>query len=114
MYPAQLRYPDGRVFSFHSFSSSTLGTAELDAGVGYEPENTGEVERMDEGGKHEILVCTHGARDCRCAEKGGSLVDALRHEIGRRDVGARVRIKEIAHVGGHKYALPSEVNRKQD
>ena len=50
----------------------------------------------------EILVCTHGSRDCRCSDLGGALVDSLRSEIARRNIGAEVRVREIAHVGGHK------------
>jgi hypothetical protein len=48
----------------------------------------------------EILVCTHGSRDCRCSNLGGQLVESLRTEIQSRDLGVMVR--EIAHVGGHK------------
>jgi hypothetical protein len=48
----------------------------------------------------EILVCTHGSRDCRCSNLGGQLVESLRTEIQSRDLGVVVR--EIAHVGGHK------------
>jgi hypothetical protein len=44
----------------------------------------------------EVLVCTHGARDCRCSDHGGPLVKALREE--------GVAVREIAHVGGHKWA----------
>jgi len=48
----------------------------------------------------EILVCTHGSRDCRCSNLGGQLVEALRSEIRKR--GSRMEVREIAHVGGHK------------
>ena len=51
-------------------------------------------------GEIEILVCTHGSRDCRCENIGGALVRALREEIAQR--GANVKVGEIAHVGGHK------------
>ncbi|KAI5122827.1 hypothetical protein M0805_003122 [Coniferiporia weirii] len=61
-----------------------------------------------------LLVCTHGARDCRCGDTGGALVRALREELaarrrddsksGEHDVWSKVRVGEIAHVGGHKYA----------
>lgn len=55
----------------------------------------------------DILVCTHGARDCRCGEKGGEVYEALKEEVQKiqkdsRD-SPRVRVGEIAHVGGHKY-----------
>jgi predicted esterase len=48
----------------------------------------------------EILVCTHGSRDCRCSNLGGQLVEALRAEIAKR--GSGIEVREIAHVGGHK------------
>ena len=48
----------------------------------------------------EIVVCTHGSRDCRCSNLGGKLVESLRAEIVKRSLGMEVR--EIAHVGGHK------------
>ncbi len=47
-----------------------------------------------------ILVCTHGARDCRCGDIGGDLVTALKAEVGRRK--STVEIGELGHVGGHK------------
>lgn len=65
-----------------------------------------------------LYVCTHGSRDCRCGENGGRFVAALRTELARRrmhgatpwdsghqkavSVWGRVRIGELAHVGGHK------------
>jgi hypothetical protein len=48
----------------------------------------------------EILVCTHGSRDCRCSNLGGQLVESLRTEISKR--GSGIEVREIAHVGGHK------------
>jgi hypothetical protein len=48
----------------------------------------------------EILVCTHGSRDCRCSNLGGQLVGSLRAEIRKR--GSEMEVREIAHVGGHK------------
>lgn len=56
-------------------------------------------------GDMEIVVCTHGSRDCRCEQTGGSLVRALKEEIARRGVKG-IRIGEVAHVGGHKYVYP--------
>jgi len=50
-----------------------------------------------------LLVCTHAARDCRCGVLGGAFVQALREEVERvRHVGIKVKIGEVAHVGGHK------------
>ncbi|KAH7890466.1 Sucrase/ferredoxin-like-domain-containing protein [Phlebopus sp. FC_14] len=57
-----------------------------------------------------LYVCTHGARDCRCGETGGAVVRAIRDELRRRkergaaDPSGRVKLAEVAHVGGHKYA----------
>jgi hypothetical protein len=63
---------------------------------------------------HHLLVCTHGSRDCRCGDLGGSVVRALREARDARVNSApnddvrqawnRIRITEVAHVGGHKYA----------
>jgi hypothetical protein len=60
-----------------------------------------------------ILVCTHGSRDCRCGDTGGAVVRALREARARRQaesVGeaqtqwSNIKIMEVSHVGGHKYA----------
>jgi hypothetical protein len=48
-----------------------------------------------------LYVCTHGARDCRCGDRGQLLVTALREEVVRRDL-KQVRVGEVGHVGGHK------------
>ncbi|QRV78577.1 succinate dehydrogenase iron-sulfur subunit [Ceratobasidium sp. AG-Ba] len=49
----------------------------------------------------DLYVCTHAARDCRCGDIGGEIVQILRERCaGRSDV----RIFEIGHVGGHKWA----------
>lgn len=55
-----------------------------------------------QGNQLEVLVCTHGSRDCRCSERGGALVSALKKEIQRRGLEHRIRVSEVAHVGGHK------------
>lgn len=60
-----------------------------------------------------IYVCTHGTRDCRCGDKGPALIQALKTEIQVRKSASsvdnrkegfwdRIKIGEIAHVGGHK------------
>lgn len=66
-----------------------------------------------------LYVCTHGSRDCRCGKIGSTLVAALKAEVAKRqdraamiassgesdaisDIWSRVRIGELAHVGGHK------------
>ncbi|KAG8712005.1 hypothetical protein FRC08_015158 [Ceratobasidium sp. 394] len=49
----------------------------------------------------DLYVCTHGARDCRCGDIGGEIVQVLRdRSAGRSDI----RVFEIGHVGGHKWA----------
>ncbi|KAH7926571.1 hypothetical protein BV22DRAFT_1008760 [Leucogyrophana mollusca] len=57
-----------------------------------------------------LYVCTHGARDCRCGDTGGAVVKAILEELQKRreldPVGPshRVKVAEVGHVGGHKYA----------
>lgn len=50
----------------------------------------------------QILVCTHGARDCRCSDIGGDLLQALRQDIAQRGLQNEVRLGEVSHLGGHK------------
>ncbi|KAF7978839.1 hypothetical protein HWV62_44641 [Athelia sp. TMB] len=50
-----------------------------------------------------LYVCTHGARDCRCGDMGGAVVRALREEIEKRKLSS-VKVAEVGHVGGHKWA----------
>jgi len=59
--------------------------------------------RPDEDTEIHLYVCTHGERDCRCGDMGGKVVSALKKEIKER--GARVRIREVGHVGGHQCVL---------
>jgi hypothetical protein len=56
-----------------------------------------------------IYVCTHAARDCRCGDIGGSVVEALRKEIDRRRLTSVVKLGETGHVGGHKLSFVSQV-----
>lgn len=55
-----------------------------------------------------LYICTHGARDCRCGDTGGAVARAIRAELGRRqqrqasDPSTRIKLAEVAHVGGHK------------
>ncbi|KAG0702660.1 Sucrase/ferredoxin-like-domain-containing protein [Suillus ampliporus] len=63
----------------------------------------------DSGDVH-LYVCTHGARDCRCGDTGGAVAQAVRNELRKRrdadpnDTSTRIKLAEVAHVGGHKYA----------
>ncbi|KAF8884423.1 Sucrase/ferredoxin-like-domain-containing protein [Gymnopilus junonius] len=57
-----------------------------------------------------IYVCTHGARDCRCGDRGRqvyeALVEAVKKERTSNASGpaSNLKIGEVGHVGGHKYA----------
>jgi hypothetical protein len=56
----------------------------------------------------DIYVCTHGARDCRCGDTGTAVLQALREGIAERAASdaeglwKRIRLGEVAHVGGHQ------------
>jgi len=58
-----------------------------------------------------VYVCTHGARDCRCGERGGrvlqALQEALQRELKRHPDGPanHIKIGRVGHVGGHKLRL---------
>ena len=55
-----------------------------------------------------LYVCTHGAQDCRCGDTGGAVARSIRAELDRRqrchafDPSTRIKLAEVAHVGGHK------------
>ena len=53
-----------------------------------------------------LLVCTHMNRDCRCGERGGALVQALKEEVERARDANRIKVKvnigQLGHVGGHQ------------
>ncbi|KIJ62282.1 hypothetical protein HYDPIDRAFT_94667, partial [Hydnomerulius pinastri MD-312] len=57
-----------------------------------------------------LYVCTHGSRDCRCGDTGGAVARTIQDELRRRkevnpsDPSSRIKLAEVAHVGGHKYA----------
>ncbi|KIM27777.1 hypothetical protein M408DRAFT_24150 [Serendipita vermifera MAFF 305830] len=52
-----------------------------------------------------ILVCTHGARDCRCGDRGSVVVRLMREYLRAKPaLAAQVVIGEVSHVGGHRYA----------
>ncbi|KAH9476090.1 Altered inheritance of mitochondria protein 32 [Psilocybe cubensis] len=60
------------------------------------------------GSDIHIYVCTHGVRDCRCGERGkqvyNALVKAVNDARQREPIARNIRIGEVGHVGGHKYA----------
>lgn len=105
-YRARLYFADGKLFQYPSFTSSTLSDPQFLQDVGYTPNTTRIMQRtkLDHVGGEpiQVYVCTHGSRDCRCSDRGGPLVLALREEVSRRGLEGKVKIGEIAHVGGHK------------
>lgn len=111
VYPATMVYPDGTRYAIQELSDAAL--KDLDAGelgralahtqrmdLSLAPPNLLPAARGRVRERPEILVCTHGARDCRCSDKGTPLVDALRAFVQQHKLDIPVR--EIAHVGGHK------------
>ncbi|KAI9099523.1 Sucrase/ferredoxin-like-domain-containing protein [Phlyctochytrium arcticum] len=54
--------------------------------------------------RHQILVCVHGQRDCRCGEQGVRLFDSLKKEIENRGLSQDIEVSGVSHIGGHKYA----------
>ena len=102
-YMARLSFPDGKVFTYPSFDLSTLRSEAFARDMAYQPDGRLATSlHSRSSGMREVYVCTHGSRDCRCGDTGGSLVLALREEVRRRGLDEQVRIGEIAHVGGHK------------
>jgi hypothetical protein len=107
VYPATLVYPDGKRFTFPAFSAQTLTDPALATALAYNPAMDISLAPPNflpqaRGPKEfpEILVCTHGSRDCRCGTKGGELVARLREIVGEHKL--NIPIREVAHVGGHK------------
>jgi hypothetical protein len=49
-----------------------------------------------------ILVCTHGARDCRCGASGPAVVEAMREYVHQKGLERSVVVGEVSHVGGHR------------
>lgn len=49
-----------------------------------------------------ILVCTHGARDCRCGERGPVVAQRLREYVREKALEREVLVGEVSHVGGHR------------
>lgn len=103
----RLFWPNGRKIEWDIFNLETLNSDGLEKAINYTPvlsHSSGLPELLpaSETPQKEILVCTHGSRDCRCADRGGPLVLALRKEVNRRGLQSQVKIGEVAHVGGHK------------
>jgi hypothetical protein len=99
-YVARLFTPHGSL-KWDGFEEGKLGSEKFKGQVdGLVDGTTDSITLKKEEEVGEILVCTHGSRDCRCSNLGGQLVESLRTEIKSRGLGVVVR--EIAHVGGHK------------
>ncbi|GAA5826601.1 hypothetical protein JCM5353_008924 [Sporobolomyces roseus] len=60
----------------------------------------------------DIYICTHGSRDCRCGELGEPLYQSILKEVRKRDLGERVKVRRISHIGGHKWAGNALVYRE--
>jgi hypothetical protein len=52
-----------------------------------------------------ILICSHGARDCRCGEHGPVVAEKVREYVRQRGLERSVVVGEVSHVGGHRYVL---------
>ncbi|WVQ63438.1 uncharacterized protein L199_001591 [Kwoniella botswanensis] len=100
-YPAKVYWPDGYSRSYNNFNMDSISSDDILKDLEHTVKSL-DVTKYEK--PKEILVCTHGSRDCRCSDRGAPLVEALREEIERRGVSDRIQVKEIAHVGGHKYA----------
>ncbi|KIR24626.1 hypothetical protein I309_06546 [Cryptococcus deuterogattii LA55] len=106
---ARLFWPDGRKVEWDVFNLETLNSDQLEEAINYTPSlshSSGLPQLLppSETSQKEILVCTHGSRDCRCSDRGVPLVSALRKEVNRQGLESQIRIGQVAHVGGHKYA----------
>ena len=107
--------PEGESYSATVFSShGQLDVPQVDVG------NVSEIEEAIRQFAHDgpgireqkkketvhLLVCTHTNRDCRCGERGGALVQALKAEVERARntnlLKVEVNIGQVGHVGGHQ------------
>jgi hypothetical protein len=93
-YSARLFRPDGTVAHIQNFSEATLASESFKSLVDGKSSDFKPVERA------EVVVCTHGARDCRCGDIGGDLVFSLRKEAEHTQ--KQTKVSECSHVGGHK------------
>ncbi|KAF9583594.1 hypothetical protein BGW38_009085 [Lunasporangiospora selenospora] len=51
-----------------------------------------------------VLVCVHGARDCRCGDRGGDFYKILKDMVEMTGLTHSVKVLGVSHIGGHKYA----------
>ncbi|KAI9199772.1 Sucrase/ferredoxin-like-domain-containing protein [Polychytrium aggregatum] len=90
-------YPDQIYFPSVAQSQIPLLLQRLESG--------NPVQGLDEvsqrGKSIDLYVCTHGERDCRCGDLGRPLFTKLKQATATR---ADIRVFQISHIGGHKYA----------
>ncbi|KAI1304284.1 hypothetical protein EDD11_005238, partial [Mortierella claussenii] len=51
-----------------------------------------------------VMVCVHGARDCRCGEQGNEFYQILKDMVQVTGLSSSIKIYGVSHIGGHKYA----------
>ncbi len=76
-----------------------------DAGI--EPVSGGVVgpQAVSTGGRRDILVCTHGARDACCGKFGYPIYRELCRLAGNARSGSEpIKIWRTSHLGGHRFA----------
>lgn len=93
-YSARLFRPDGTVAHIKDFNEATLASDSFKSLV------DGKSSEFKPADKTEVVVCTHGSRDCRCGDIGGDLVFSLRKEA--ENSRNQTIVSECSHVGGHK------------
>lgn len=95
----ELRNLDMLVIKSSEFTSFFKQVKEVDDIGSIQVPPNGLFQKIETNHK-EILVCTHGSRDCRCSDQGLPLVEALEREIDSK--GLDVKVLQCSHVGGHK------------
>lgn len=98
VYRMTLHDANGRELEFKDCSIRTLAQIDFDSRIQAFLEGS---EQVPTAAK-QILVCTHGSRDCRCSDIGGDLLTALGDDLARRGLQDDVRLGQVSHLGGHK------------
>lgn len=100
IYRLTIHTADGRTLDLPEFDLAELHSKSFEAQVNAFLET--KAAGITSAELPQILVCTHGARDCRCADIGGDLVEVLRDQVKEKGLEGQVRIGECSHLGGHK------------